>query len=87
MHQTALISCVESILMPISNAKYHLTVARLRAYDTTIGESYDHADYLKLVLKEVYENDYDEIINRIKLCLGDLVVEEDVATFFKVMTS
>jgi hypothetical protein len=76
---------VELILMPISNTKYHLTVAKLRAYDTTISESYDHAEYLKLVLKEVYGNDYDDIISQIKLCLGDLVEEEDMAKFFKVM--
>ena len=87
MHKTALISCVESVLMPISNTKYHLTVAKLRAYDTTISESYDHAEYLKMVLKEVYENDYDQIINDIKLCLGELVEEEDITKFFKVMES
>ena len=85
MHQTALISCVELVLMPISNTKYHLTVAKLRSYDTTISESYDHAEYLKLVLKEVYENDYDQIITNIKICLGDLVQEEDIVKFFKVM--
>lgn len=87
MHKTALISCVESILMPISNTKYHLTVSKLKAYDTTISESYDHAEYLKLVLKEVYGNDYDQIITDIKTCLGELVEEEDIAKFFKVMGS
>ena len=85
MHQTALISCVELVLMPISNTKYHLTVAKLRSYDTTISESYDHAEYLKLVLKEVYENDYDQIITNIKICLGDLAHEDDIAKFLKVM--
>lgn len=85
MHQTALISCVELVLMPISNTKYHLTVAKLRSYDTTISESYDHAEYLKIVLKEVYENDYDQIITDIKICLGDLAQEDDIAKFLKVM--
>ncbi|HXU94974.1 MAG TPA: hypothetical protein VFP45_00910 [Candidatus Nitrosotalea sp.] len=85
MHQTALISCVELVLMPISNTKYHLTVAKLRSYDTTINESYDHAEYLKLVLKEVYGNDYGQIIADIKICLGDLVQEDDIAKFLKVM--
>ena len=87
MHKTALISCIESILMPISNTKYHLTVAKLRSYDTTISESYDRTEYLKIVLKEVYGKDYPNIINDIKMCLGDLVNEEDVAKFFKVMES
>lgn len=83
MHKIALVSCVESILMPISNANYHLAVAKLRSYDTTISESYDRTDYLKIVLKEVYGKDYPNIINDIKMCLGDLVNEEDVAKFFK----
>ena len=87
MHKTALISCIESILMPISNTKYHLTVAKLRSYDTTISDSYDRTEYLKIVLKEVYGNDYSNIINDIKICLGDLAEEEDIAEFFKIMES
>lgn len=87
MHQTALISCVELALMQTSNTKFHLTVAKLRSYDTTISESYSHTEYLRLVLKEVYGDDYDRIINEIKMCLGDLVYEQDVAEFFKTMES
>lgn len=86
MHQTALVSCVEVILMQISNTKYHLTVAKLRAYDTTIEDSYDRAEYLKAVLKEVYGNNYSHMINDIKMCLGDdLIKEKDVNDFFKIM--
>jgi len=87
MHQTALISCVELALMQTSNTKFHLTVAKLRSYDTTINKSYNHAEYLRIVLKGVYENDYDRIINEIKMCLGDLVNEQDIAEFFKIMES
>ncbi len=87
MHKTALVSCVEVTLMHISNTRYHKTVAKLRAYDTTISESYSHAEYLKIVLKEVYGNDYSKIINDIKMCLDDLVNEEDIAEFFGVLES
>ncbi len=87
MHKTAVVSCVELILMKISNTKFHTTVAKLRAYDTTIGESYDRAEYLKIVLKEVYGNDCPKIINDIEICLGDLVNEEDIAEFFRILKS
>lgn len=87
MHKTAVISCVELVLMQISNTKYHTTVAKLHAYDTTINESYTRAEYLKIVLKEVYGNDYSKIIDDIKTCLGDLVDEEDIGEFFKVLES
>ena len=87
MHKTALISCIESILMPISNTKYHLAVAKLRSYDTTISESYNRTEYLKIVLKEVYGNDYPDIISNIKMCLGDLVNEGDVVEFLRIMES
>ncbi len=71
--------------MPISNTKYNKTVAKLRAYNTTISEPYNRPEYLKLVLKEVYGKDYPEIIHDIKICLGDLVNEEDIVEFFKVL--
>ena len=85
MHQTAVISCMELVLMRFGNTKYHLTVSKLRSYDTTISESYNHTEYLKMVLKEVYGNDYDQIINEIKMYLGDLAEQQDVAEFFKSM--
>ncbi|HKU33661.1 MAG TPA: hypothetical protein VJR22_07440 [Candidatus Nitrosotalea sp.] len=85
MHKTAVVSCVELILMQVSNIKYHATVSKLRAYDTTISEIYDRTEYLKIVLKEVYGNDYPQIIHDIKDCLDDLVNEEDVAKFFNVL--
>ena len=70
-----------------SNTKYHLVVAKLRSYDATIMDSYNRMDYLKIILKEVYQDDYIRIINDIKMCLGDLVVEKDISEFFKFMES
>jgi hypothetical protein len=87
MHKIAVVSCVESILMPISDTKYRLVVTKLRSYDTAISESFDRVEYLKIILKEVYGNDYSNIITDIKICLGDLVEEEDIAKFFEVLES
>ena len=70
-----------------SNTKYHLVVAKLRSYDVTIMDSYNRMDYLKIILKEVYQDSYLRIINDIKMCLGDLVEEKDISEFFKFMES
>ena len=70
-----------------SNTKYNLVVAKLRSYDATIMDSYNRMEYLKIILKEVYQDSYLRIINDIKVCLGDLVEEKDIAEFFKFMES
>jgi len=70
-----------------SNTKYHLVVAKLRSYDATIMDSYNRMDYLKIILKEVYQDSYLRIINDIKMSLGDLVEEKDISEFFKFMES
>ena len=70
-----------------SNTKYHMVVAKLRSYDATIMDSYNRMDYLKIILKEVYQDSYLRIINDIKMCLGDLVEEKDISEFFKFMES
>lgn len=85
-HKMALVSCIEMVLMMRGNANYHLIVARLDSlYDCSILDCCDHPDYLLTVLKEVYEEEYDSIIDEIKLHLNELVSEKDVADFFRVM--
>jgi len=84
----ALISIIEMVLMRRKNTKYNLLVAKLSShYDCTIRDCYQHPEYLRAVLKEVYSDDYNSIIDDIKLHLGDLANELDIANFFKVMES
>ena len=87
LNLTAVVSCVELILMKESNTKYHLVVTKLRAYDETIRDSINQIDHLKSTLKAVYRDDYFRIINDIKDCVGDLIEEKDVAEFFKALES
>ena len=87
-HKIALVASLEIVLMSIGNTKYHLTVAKLRSlYDIDIRECYDHPEYLKTVLKEVYKEDYDYIIGEVKARLDELINEKDLAQFFKIMES
>jgi hypothetical protein len=71
------------------NTKYNLLVAKLDShYNCTIRDCYEHPEYLRVILKEVYTEDYDYIISELKLHLGDdLVKEVDVTKFFKIIES
>lgn len=85
-NKLALISCIELVLMKSGNQKYNLVVARLNAlYDAGLRDCYDHPDYLRMTLKEVYENNYQSIINEVKMCLDDLLMEKDISQFISKM--
>jgi hypothetical protein len=59
------------------NMIYNLVLAKLKSlYDCTIRDCYEHPEYLKTVLKEVYKENYYSIVQEIRVELGDLVVEE-----------
>ena len=86
-NKEALISSIELVLMSMGNTKYNLVVTKLNVYNITMRDSYKNLEGLKTVLKEVYVYEYNSIISQIKLHLGDLVEEEDIAEFFKIMES
>jgi len=87
-HEIALLSCIELVLMQRGNVKYNLIVAKLNSlYDITIRDCYKHPEYLRTVLKEVSKEDYNPIIDDIKMHLGDLAIEKDLVNFFKIMES
>lgn len=85
-HKIALISCLEIVLMSKSNTKYNLVVAKLNSrYDCSIRDCCENPEYLKTILKEVYKEDYNSIIEEIKSQLDELVEEKDMSNFFKIM--
>jgi hypothetical protein len=71
------------------NTNYHLVIARLHSlYNCTIMDCYKHPEYLKIVLKEVYKEDYKSILEDIKLELEKFVdIEKETERFFKIMES
>ncbi len=86
-HKSALVSCIEVVLMSMGNTKYNLVMAKLGVHNVAIWDCYEHPTYLKPILKEVYGEDYDYIINEIKARLDDLINEKDISNFFKIMES
>ena len=73
--------------MSLGNTKYNLVVAKLESYNKAMRDSHKDPEVLKIVLKSVYGSEYDHIINEIKLHLGDLVNEDGIPEFFKIMES
>ncbi|MGB9125446.1 MAG: hypothetical protein WCC55_07870 [Nitrosotalea sp.] len=84
-YEIALISCIETVLMRRGNTNYILVLSKLDScYNYKIRDCYDHPEYLKIILKEVYKENYYSIINEIRLELSDLAVEE-IADFINIM--
>jgi hypothetical protein len=84
-HELALISCIEVVLMRRGNVNYNLVLAKLNSlYDCTIRDCYEHPEYLKTILREVYKEDYNSVIYEIRVELGDLVVEE-ISDFLNIL--
>jgi len=87
-HKIALAATFEVVLMSMGNTKYNLAVAKLNAlHNISIRDCYEHPEYLKPILKEVYKDDYAYIISEVKARLDELTNEKDMVQFFKVMES
>lgn len=87
-YKLALISYVELVLMRRGNANYHLVMAKLTSlYNCKISDCYEHPEYLKIVLKDVYKEEYSSIVSQIKSYLAELANVKEIIDFFKIMES
>jgi hypothetical protein len=70
------------------NANYHLVMAKLGSlYECKISDCYEHPEYLKAVLKDVYKGEYLAVVSQIKSYLGEMVDVKEIIDFFKIMES
>lgn len=84
-NRTALALAIDVALMRRGGDRYYHFVFKLRnSYNCEIIDCYDKPQYLKNVLKEVYENEYDSIVKDIKLELGDSI-EEGIRAFLAIL--
>lgn len=87
-HKLALLPCIELVLMRRGNTNYNLVVAKLDSlYDCTIRDCYEHPDYLVTVLKEVYNGDYNNIAEEIKVQLDELTNVQEISDFCQSLAS
>ena len=87
-YKLALISYVELVLMRRGNANYHLVIAKLGSqYGCKISDCYEHPEYLKSVLQDIYKEEYRSVISQIKSYLAELANVQEIVDFFKIMES
>jgi hypothetical protein len=87
-YKIALISYVELVLMRRGDVNYHLVLAKLDSlYDCKITDCYDHPEYLKEVLKDVYKEEYHSLVSQIRSYLGELEDDPEIIAFFNIMES
>ncbi|SMH71000.1 hypothetical protein [Candidatus Nitrosotalea okcheonensis] len=86
-NKVAFMTYVELVLMRHGNINYNLIVSKLQAhYNCGILESLDHPEYLRDVLKEIHKNEYQSIIDEIRIESERLVdMDEFKDNFFKIM--
>jgi hypothetical protein len=83
-HKSMVILSVEVVLMRSGGPQYQLVLASLeRDYDCKIFDCFEHPEYLKAVLQDVYGNDSKAILDNIEIELGEIAQEKDVADFLK----
>ena len=88
-NKIAFVTCIEVALMRRGNANYNLVIAKLKAqFGCGMDESIDHPEYLKDILKKVYKNDYDTVLDEINEESEKLTdIDTIKANFFKTMKS
>ena len=83
----AFMACVEVALMRRGNVDYNSVICKLDVqYSCTIPDCYDYPERLRTVLKEVYKNEYDSVLEEIQWELEKLVdVDPERDHFLKML--
>lgn len=77
---------VEVVLMRIDGPQYFLVPTKLeRDYDCKIIDCFEHPEYLKNVLKDVYENSYDKVLEDLETELGEIISEKEIQDFLNIL--
>lgn len=84
--RAALVLSIEIVLMRKGGPQYHQVLARLeRDYECKIFDCYEHPEFLKSVLQEVYPNDYQKIIDDLIVELDEMATQKEIAEFLNLL--
>jgi len=90
-NRTAVVACIEVALMRTGNANYNLVLAKLQSfYNYGIEDCIDNLEYLRMVLKEVYMQDYHSVLADIAVeleTLDTLELTDFKSEFYRFMVS
>lgn len=77
---------IEVVLMRTNGPQYFLALTRLeRDYECKITDCFEHPEYLKNVLKDIYENSYGKILDDLEAELGEIASEKEIRDFLNVL--
>jgi hypothetical protein len=83
-NKSVVVLSVEVVLMRKGGPQYHQVLANLeRDYECKIFDCFEHPEYLKAVLQDVYGEDYKTIVDNLEVELGEIVSEKSVAGFLE----
>lgn len=82
-NKIAFITCIEVSLMRRGDANYNSVLAKLKAqFGCEIDDCLDHLESLKKVLKEVYKDNYNSVLDEIILETDKLSDIDEIKTDF-----
>ncbi len=85
-NKSIVVLSVEVVLMRKGGPQYHQVLSRLeRDYGCKVFDCFEHPEYLKTVLHDVYGPDYDSIIDNLEVELSEIASEKDVADFLAIL--
>ena len=82
-------SCIEVVLVRRGTTNHNLVLSKIDSlYNCTFTDCYEHTQYLRAVLKDVYKDDYKPVLDDIRRELKKLVdIEKPMELFLKIMQS
>ena len=77
---------IEKTLLDIGKPVYENVVDRLdKKYNCYIPDCFEKPEYLKVVLKELYGESYNEIINSVQKELDEFAYKKRIEEFLQVL--
>lgn len=81
-NKIAVLLCIEMVLVRRGIADYERLVDKLRShYNCAVIDCFDHPEYLRTIITEIYKKESSPIINEIRTHLGDLASKEEISEF------
>jgi hypothetical protein len=75
---------VEDVLLEIGKPMHDVVLARLKKeYDCSVFDCLENPEYLSRILGDIFGNNSQEILSRMKAKLGDLVEDRSLKEFFE----
>jgi hypothetical protein len=77
---------VESTLLKMGRPEYEKVASRLeKEYKCYIPDCHENPEFLKRVLQDIFGDAYDDIINEIRVELGEFVSQKYFEDFVKAL--